>query len=259
MTRLRQVALPIVVLPLCLVLACGGGDKPSNVAIATTGPSATSAASDKPPTSGGQATPSGPVQTSNEAVSFAAPDGVTIKGHFYSAPGPKRRALIIASAADQKTWQQYASQLAAQGVALLTFDERGVGETGGARNDAQMDKDLGIAVQLVKSRDYPLVYVFSVGAEPGVAAIKVAAREDLAGLATYSAGAAGRADIAGVKEAKLFMAPEANSEATAAVNTLAQAAAEPIRRVVLSTNPSGNDPLTSPQAKQALFDFVTGK
>jgi alpha/beta superfamily hydrolase len=255
----RGILLLLAAVSTCLALACGGGgDKPSNVAIATTGPAPAAGASDKPPAAASSGAPNS-VQTSNENVSFAASDGVTLKGHFYSAPGPKRRALIIASNLDQKTWQPYASQLAAQGVALLTFDERGVGETGGAKNDAQLDKDLGIAVQLVKSRDYPLVYLFSVGSDPGIAAIKVAAREDLAGLATYSAGAAGRADIAGVKEPKLMMAPEANAEAAAAVNTLAQAATEPIRRVVLAGSQSPTDPLTSAQTKQALFDFVTGK
>jgi alpha-beta hydrolase superfamily lysophospholipase len=243
---------------LSFAIACGGGDKKSNVEVATTGPVTTKTASDKPPAAASANTPAN-AQPSNEGVSFATPDGVTIKGHFYVAPGPKRRALIIASAVDQKTWQPYASQLAAQGVALLTFDQRGVGETGGAKNDAQMDKDLAIAVELVKSRDYPLVYLFSVGGDPGVAAIKVAAREDLAGLATYSASAAGKSDIAGVKEPKLLMAPEANSEATAAVNTLAQAAPEPVRRVILASNQSATDVLSSADTRQALFDFVSGK
>jgi hypothetical protein len=240
------------------VVSCGRDDKPANVAISTTGPSATGAASDKP-TASGPSVPSGPVQASNEPVSFATADGVTIKGHLYAAPGPKRRVLVIASSLDQKTWQPYASQLAGQGVALLTYDMRGVGETGGARNDGQMDKDLAVAVGFVQSRDYPLVYVFAVGAEASAAAIKVAGREDLAGVAAYSASAAARADIAGVKEAKLLMAPESSADAAAAVNTLAQAGPEPTRRVVLSQAPSGNDPLSSAQARQALFDFVTGK
>jgi hypothetical protein len=167
--------------------------------------------------------------------------------------------LIIASLGEQKTWGAYASQLANQGIALLTFDGRGVGETGGAKNDAVLDKDIEVAVNLVKSRDYPLVYVFGIGAEPALAAIKVAGRNDLAGLATYSAGAAARSDIANVKEPKLLLANENNSEASTALSTLANAAPDPVRSVALASNPPAADPLSAADARLALIDFVLGR
>jgi hypothetical protein len=114
-------------------------------------------------------------------------------------------------------------------------------------------------VQFVKSRDYPLVYLFGVGAEAGAAAVKVAARQDLAGVAVYSAPAGARADIAAVKEPKLLMAPEANSEAAAALNTLAAAATDPVRRVVVASSPPPNNVLAAADARQALIDFVSGR
>ena len=258
--RLRITSLLFAALFACLAIGCGDSDK-SDVTVATTTPASGARAtstSDKP-SKGVPTSVSGNAQTSNESVSFSTSDGTTIKGHFYSAPGPKRRALIIASLGEQKTWGAYASQLANQGIALLTFDMRGVGETGGAKNDAQLDKDIEVAVNLVKSRDYPLVYVFGAGADAALAAMKVAARNDLAGLATYSASAAGRTDIANVKEPKLLLANENNNEASAALSTLANAAPDPVRRVALASNPPAADPLSAADARLALIDFVLGK
>ncbi len=237
--------------------ACGGKKSTSDVAIATTAPSVQpTSSSAKPAVPAAAPTSAAPASTTagNEPLSFSTADGVTIKGHLYSPAGAKRRALIIASSADQKTFGAYAGQFAAQGVAVYTFDQRGVGETGGAKNDAQMDKDLDVAVGLISSRDYPLVYVFGVGADPGDAAIKVAAREDLAGLATFSAGAAGKGDLAKVSVPKLLMAPNGNADAA----SLAQAASS-ARLVTVASNPPANDPLSAADARQALLDFVLGK
>jgi hypothetical protein len=244
----------------CLAMSCGGGSNEKDVLVATVAPSQqapVTQAAGRPATTPAATAPA--TQTSNEPVHIAAGEGVTLRGHLFSAPGPKRRALVVASAADQKPWPAHAPPLAAAGIALLTFDIRGVGETGGSRNDTALDKDVELAVQFLKSRDYPLVYVLGVGPEGGLASIKVAARQDLAGLALYAAPASGRTDIAAVREPKLLMAAESNTEAAAALSTLAGAAPEPVRRVALASNPPANDPFSAADARQALIDFVSGR
>jgi hypothetical protein len=241
-------------------LGCGGSDK-TTVVVATVpaGQTATAAPTAPARPTGTQAAPPAAAQVANEPVQISAGDGVTLKGHLYSAGGPKRRALLIASTSEQKTWAPHASELGAAGIALLTFDVRGAGETGGSRNDAALDRDIELAAGFLKSRDYPLVYVFGSGPEASAAALKVGARQDLAGLALYSPPASGRADIASVREPKLLMAPQSNAEATAALNTLATAAPEPVRRVSLASSPAGDNALSANDGKQALIDFVLGK
>jgi alpha-beta hydrolase superfamily lysophospholipase len=208
-----------------------------------------------------------PAAGGGEPVGFQTEDGVTVRGHFYANAGPKRRLVIFApenlGANDQRAYQPFARELAAQGIAALTFDFRGYGETGGAQDAAKIDRDLRAAVLFMKSRDYPLVYV--VGSVAGAAAaIKVAITEELAGIVAVSTppavGALGfdaRADIARVSEPKLFLAatvPEPD-----ALTLMMAVAPEPKLSQRLPGSGQGADLLTGPTAaafKQAVVSFV---
>ncbi len=198
---------------------CGGGGK------ATDSPSTKSAAPDSATSSGSKeptAAPSGPTSTtgaiSDEPIAFQTGDGVTLHGHLYSSPGPKKQAVIFTHMFpnDQRAWQGFAKELAGQGVAAMTFDFRGYGESGGSKDPSKIDRDLTSALLLLKSRDYPLIYL--VGASMGgTAVLKVAAAQDIAGIVTVSApiefmGLDARQDVAKIKVPKRFLGSKNEAE-----------------------------------------------
>jgi alpha-beta hydrolase superfamily lysophospholipase len=189
---------------------------------------------------------------------------VILRGHFHSAPGPKRKVVIIAhdniGVASQTPWQAFARELAASGIAALTFDFRGYGETGGSMDAARLDADLDTAVRFIRSRDYTQIYLIGSGIG-GTAALKVAARQDLAGVVTLSAPASymglnAQTDIAGITEPKLFIAVRSEAAAVTALNAFLQAASEPKQSQIFDGQFAGSDTLRLPGAKQLVLDFV---
>jgi pimeloyl-ACP methyl ester carboxylesterase len=191
-----------------LLVACGGddGDAPPTSTQPATSPIAATAS----PTPGrAEETPAG---VSDEPVAFMTPDGVTLHGHFYADAGPRRKVVVLAHMfeSDQTAWSDFASELAGSGVHTLTFDFRGHGESEGSPDASTTPVDLGLAVLFAQSRDYTEVYV--VGASVGgLAALRVAADQELAGVATVSAPPLSvelgdPSVVANVMEPKLFIA-----------------------------------------------------
>jgi alpha-beta hydrolase superfamily lysophospholipase len=158
----------------------------------------------------------------DEAVGFQADDGAILRGHFYATSGPQRRAVILAhgSGEDQRVWQRFARDLAERGIAALTFDFRGYGESAGTKSTATVQRDLAAALLFVQSRDFPLIYLL--GPElGGIAALKVAAASDVAGVVTIATplslqGASVQADLPRIRERKLFIGAGADELAALA-------------------------------------------
>ena len=232
-----------------LLIACGGDDDSDDAASgngATSSPAAEASAQpavaeDKPTE---EAAPAG---VTDEPVRFETPDGVAISGHVYSSGGPKQKAVVLAHEfpKDQSAWTAFAQKLAAMGIDALTFDFRGYGETGGAFDDTKLDIDLEYAARFIASRDYAQVYI--IGASMGgTAAIKVAARLDLAGIVTVSApdafmGLDAREDVAAVTERKLFVAAEGDGGAPDAMEFFVQQAQPPVDSIVFPGGEHGTD------------------
>lgn len=248
-----------------LLVACDGGDKPASTAATTTTSGATATPADSKPSVEPSPTP-GSAQANDEPVSFATEDGATLKGHFYGVAGPKRRVVVFAhmNNRDQSSWQNFARELAASGTATMTFDFRGFGESAGPKDQAKADRDLDAAVRFVRSRDYPLLYV--VGASlGGTAAIKVAARQELAGVVCVSApaevlGLDARPDVSKITERKLFVASRGEGGAPEDVAYFMENTPEPKESHLFDGSAHGSDLLTSPHAaafKQLLIDFLT--
>ncbi len=253
---------------LALAAACGGSSKPSP----TNTPSDSPSIKDTPVTSTSAAEPtatagsgdSGPV--SNEPVAFQTPDGVTVHGHLYAIAGPKKQIVILSHDVDgdQTDWTPFAKQLALQGIAALTFDFRGYGETGGSKDDSKIDGELDTAVLLLQSRDYPSIYLVGAGMG-GTAALKVAAHEDVAGVITLSAppsiqGLDASGDIATITAPKLFIAAKDDSDAAGAVQSFMNAAQEPKQSLLVDGSAHGIALLqgsTADQVTQAILDFIT--
>lgn len=265
--RLRF-ALPALALVFSLLFAgCGGDSKEAP----TPAPPATNVDSSSIKDPAAAPSPARPTSTAangdaanSEPFLFqSTADGMTIKGHLYSTPGPKRKVVILAHGAneDQRSWTAFAQQLAVGGIAAVTFDFRGFGETGGAKDAAKNAADLEVAVRYLKSLDWPLVYV--VGSDiGGTAALKVAAGQDLAGVATISSAAAASgldvtADIPQIVEPKLFLAGAGDTMAATAVITMAGAATDPkTSRIADGTSAHGVALLEDGTSKQALLHFI---
>jgi alpha-beta hydrolase superfamily lysophospholipase len=255
---------PVVPLLLTLLLvACGGGsddDASNDSSDVKVSPVATSADS-KP---SGEPSPV-PGTVSDEMVRFETADGVTVAGHLYSGGGPRRKVVVLAHEfpTSQKAWTTFARELATKGVDALTFDFRGYGETGGSKDTAKIDRDLESAVRFIRSRDYAQVYVFG-ASMGGTAALKVAARLDLAGVATLSAptdfqGLDAKTDVKSVTEPKLFLAAKGDDGAPAAVDYFAQNAPGTETTQILEGSAHGTELLsgsTATTAKQLLFTLL---
>jgi alpha/beta superfamily hydrolase len=236
-----------------LLTACSKDDEQPVVVTSTTAPAATTDASAKPTAP----TATGNDAVSNEALSFEGADGTTLKGHLYANAGPKRNIAIVVSDQAQKTLATYAGDFVGKGVAVYTYDVRGVGETGGSKNEAQMDKDLEVAVRLIKSREYARIYVVGLGEAEAGAAFRVAARQDLAGVAGLPA--VGPVDVMPqVAEAKLFMAFENDEDTVETMQRAYNAAPQPATQVVVPAPAQPpTDMLSVPAVKQAILDFVS--
>lgn len=199
--------LPVAALLLALfVIACNGEDDNAASSVtsdtespATTAP-AVSASEDKPTPA--PTPPPGAASVANEPFSVETSDGVVLKGHAYTPDGPKRQALIIVAPVDQSIWAESTSAFTSEGIAVFSFDLRGYGETGGEPDAAKTSADAQLVSRFVMSREYPLAYLFGVGADAGEAASQAAAELDsLAGVITYGYAGDGPAG-------QLSLAPE---------------------------------------------------
>jgi len=75
-----------------------------------------------------------------EQVTFHAADGFELHGRFYGHAGESRSALLIAPAmgVPQRFYADFAEWLAGQGVAVFSFDYRGIGESRPADHRASL-------------------------------------------------------------------------------------------------------------------------
>jgi dipeptidyl aminopeptidase/acylaminoacyl peptidase len=256
-----RLAILATLLLAALLVACGGSKK-NDTPSATETPTATA----QPTAAEGKPTAEAAVTgVANEPVRFETTDGVAISGHLYSTAGPKRQVVVLAHEypKDQTAWTAFAQELANRGVDALTFDFRGYGETGGDKDVSKIDLDLEASVRFISSRDYARVYVFG-ASMGGTAALKVAARLDLAGVVTLSAptdfmGLDARDDVGNITAPKLFVAARGDDGAPAAVDYFMQHSAQPKLSVVFDASEHGTDLLYGQSGnllKKQIYDFL---
>ena len=177
---------------------------------------------------------------------------ITLRGHFY---GPLNEVGVILShmlPSDQSAWSEFAEELAEEGYAVVTFDFRGFGETGGERDLSKLDEDLSRAVSFLRDRNKQ--QVFLIGASMGgTTSLVVAAREDLAGVVAVSAPAQfesqdALAAVASITEPKLFIASEDDTAAVTSLAALIGASGEPKDEQIYSGDRHGTDLLQGEHA-----------
>lgn len=254
---------------LFLAMACGGDGESNN---GTPSPDDSASIKDTPPPDAtadpaAETVTAGGVVVTDEEVAFDTPDGRRIRGHFYSIPGPRQQVVIFAHElpTDQTAWSSFAQELAAQGIAALTFDFRGFGESGGQMDLANIDIDLETALRFVKSRDYPLIYIYG-ASMGGTATMIVAARQELTGIVLVSApqsfrGLDATEVVAEISEAKLLIAARGDSAGTyaEAVESYMRLALEPKESVLFGGAAHGTqlfEGVTGAQFRETLLDFL---
>ena len=79
-------------------------------------------------------------------VTLKAPDGLTLKGTYYSAgkPGPALMLLHQCNS-DRSAWTEFAKQAAARGYHVMAIDYRGFGESEGDRYATQANRQALVA------------------------------------------------------------------------------------------------------------------
>ncbi len=181
---------------------------------------------------------------------------ITLRGHFY---GPLNEVGVILShmlPSDQSAWSEFAEELAEEDYAVVTFDFRGFGETGGERDLSKLDEDLSRVVSALRDRGKQ--QIFLIGASMGgTTSLVVAAREDLAGVVAVSAPAQfdsldALAAVASITEPKLFIASEEDTSAATSLASLVAAAGEPKDEQIYSGAAHGTDLLQGEHAAAIL-------
>lgn len=192
-------------------------------------------------------------------VRFRTSDGLTLCGRIF---GAGETAVILGHmfSAGQKSWLETARALSSRGYTVLTFDFRGYGLSGGVKEIPKTDKDLRAALTLMRRTNKQ---IFLVGAGMGgTAALKVAARTRVAGVATISAPdrfiglAAGK--ISGIKGPKLFMAAASDDGAPETARRFYSETDEPKEIRILPGAEQGTDvmPDTGSEALRLLIDWL---
>jgi pimeloyl-ACP methyl ester carboxylesterase len=198
----------------------------------------------------------------DERVQFTATDGVQLIGHLEGTGGPGI-AFGHMYPADQHSWRAFAHEMAAAGFRTLTFDFRGYGESEGEKDIAKIDRDMEGAYRALVGRK--ISPIFLVGASMGgTAALAVAARVPVAGVATLSAPVAFRGldaepVLAAVTAPKLLIAASDDAPAVAAVKRLLEKMPEPKRALVVGGGAHGTNLFDAPEAaavKSALRAFL---
>jgi pimeloyl-ACP methyl ester carboxylesterase len=204
-----------------------------------------------------------PCAYADERVQFTATDGTQLVGHLAGDTGPGI-AFGHMYPADQRSWSAFARDMAGAGFRTLTFDFRGYGESGGEKDIAAIDRDMEGAYRLLVGRKIRPIYL--VGASMGgTAALIVAARVPVAGVATLSAPIAFKGldagpVLSGITSRKLLVAAADDTPAAEAVKQLAAKAADPKSVQVFPGSAHGTDLLEGPQGaavKAALRAFLT--
>ena len=197
----------------------------------------------------------------DERVDITATDGVQLVGHLAGSDGP---GIVFGHMypADQRSWTSFAEEMAKAGFRTLTFDFRGYGESGGEKNVAAIDRDMEGAYRFMIGRKIRPVYVAG-ASMGGTAALIVAARVPVAGVATLSAPVAFRgldatSSLGALTMPKLFIASADDAPAAAAVKELVARSPEPKTLTVVPGTAHGTDLFTGDQAgtvKEALRAF----
>ena len=184
-----------------------------------------------------------------EEVRLETTDGLTLRGNLYGQ-GDIGVVLAHMFPADQSSWNDFATELAATGdYKVLTFNFRGYGLSEGVKNIVRIDKDVQVALDHLIEET---AKVYLVGASMGgTAVLKVASTRDVAGVATLSAprdfeGLSVGNKLDQVRGAKLFIAARGDGSAPDDARSFYDSVSEPRELEIVAGEAHGTDMLEDP-------------
>lgn len=202
-----------------------------------------------------------PTPAPSERVTFETADGVALVGDLWPADGSSVVVFAHMRGANRTAWAPAVERVLERRFAALSFDFRGHGESGDREADlGKIDLDLEAAVAFARSRGYARVFV--VGASMGgTAALALAAREDLAGVAVLSSPASfegidAAAAVGSVQEPALFVAANGDQPYRREVEELHAAAPGEKRLVLVPGNAHGTNLLGDARVSRQVLDAL---
>jgi len=179
--------------------------------------------------------------------------------------GPTGVILAHMRPADQTSWFEFATRLAATGrYTVMTFDFRGFGASTGDKAFDRIDTDMD-AVYAYMRATLGVRKVFLVGASMGgTAAIVVASRLPVAGFVSISSPAQfetydATAAVASIGAPKLFVASEDDVPAERSLEELIAAAPEPKDHQIYDGDAHGTNIFAGPhgdELSRRIVDFL---
>jgi len=195
-------------------------------------------------------------------VSFYTEDGVSLSGYIFGS-GDVGIILSHMRLGDQANWWPFARVLKGKGYQVLAYDFRGYRDSEGDVDVGSIDIDLEAALAFL--RDEGVSKVFLIGASMGgTASLKVASREDVAGVVTISAppaieGLNAVEDVPRILIPKLLIAAKDDLFHARSVNLFDQIASNPKEIHVLDGNNHGTAMLSGESGARTqglIVDFL---
>jgi pimeloyl-ACP methyl ester carboxylesterase len=195
-------------------------------------------------------------------VSFNTEDGIQLSGYLFGE-GDVGVVLSHMRPADQESWWPFARVLKDKGYQVLTYDFRGYRDSQGELDIDNIDKDVQAALDFLKSKGVSKIFLMG-ASMGGTASLKVASREDVAGVITLSAppvieGLDAREDVRVISAPKLFIAAREDLGYARSVDVFDQTAPEPKERQIVDGNAHGTDMLSGdsgPRVQGLIADFL---
>ena len=165
--------------------------------------------------------------------------------------------------ADQESWREFAEVVAEEGHTALTFNFRGYKPSGGEMEISKIDRDVEAVLRYLCDSGVSGVFLFG-ASMGGTASVKVAARQDVLGVATLSAptefrGLEALAEVGQVTAPKLFIAAEDDGDAQKSAAAYFDAAVQPRLLEIYAGNEHGTRLLEGRHAtnvRERLLEFL---
>ena len=197
-----------------------------------------------------------------DKVTFNTEDGIQLSGHLFGS-GDVGVVLSHMRPADQESWWPFARVLRDKGYLALAFDFRGYRDSGGEMDIDNIDRDVQAALDFLNGKG--VSKVFLIGASMGgTASLKVASRQEVAGVITLSApfaieGLDAREDVQYISGPKLFIAAREDKFYARSVDLFEQMAPDPKERQIVDGNAHGTNLLdgdSGPRVQGLIVDFL---
>ena len=197
-------------------------------------------------------------------VTFMTEDSIELNGNIFGS-GKKWVILSHMFPTDQTSWFEFAEILKENGCAVLTYDFRGYGKSGGTKDVSKLDIDLAAALTYIKQYDPELIYLMG-GSMGGTASLFVASKERIDGVISFSSpeeweGISAISVIGEIVAPKLFIASKGDTGAANSATEMYEKSMEPKQLEILDGDSHGTfifeeEPENAEKLKEIVLFFL---